>query len=278
MDGVPGISAPAVMPGETFTYIFTVMSPGTYWYHPHANSAAQIARGLYGLLIVEPNIRPEYDREVSLVIGEYGLALMGGGMGGGTLLINGKTGPAIPEIRVRRGEKILFRMVNTGNIVHPMHVHGISDMRIWHSTPDAQQFPRRVRPGETVTMRIGTWPIESGQDVWLDYEVDRGSVQVDKGRVEAVWRFNEGVNSYWDALLGPFNKGEVVTYTAGGRSPYDEAAGPTHKFRVGPQLYLALMWHQHQPVYKETSNSEGRGSYIHGYGCTPYATIILWRP
>jgi FtsP/CotA-like multicopper oxidase with cupredoxin domain len=44
----------------------------------------------------------------------------------GTLLINGKTGPYVPEIRVRKGERVLFRMVNTGNMVHPMHLHGMS--------------------------------------------------------------------------------------------------------------------------------------------------------
>ena len=103
-------------------------------------------------------------------------------------------------------------------------------MRIWNSTPEGQRFPRRVSPGKTVTVRIGTWPIEPGQSVWLDYEVCRAGSQVDKSRVEAGWRFNEGMNSYWDALLGPFNKGEVVTYTAGGRSPCDEAAGTPTSF------------------------------------------------
>jgi FtsP/CotA-like multicopper oxidase with cupredoxin domain len=62
--------------------------------------------------------------------GSGGMGGMGGGMAGAgmmasTLLINGKTAPAIPEVRVKRGKKILFRMVNTGNMVHPMHVHGM---------------------------------------------------------------------------------------------------------------------------------------------------------
>jgi FtsP/CotA-like multicopper oxidase with cupredoxin domain len=147
MDGVPGVTAPVVQPGGTFTYEFLAPGPGTYWYHPHHDSAAQIARGLYGLLIVDP---PEgartWDLEVPLVVGEFGngsmvgtggMRDMGGGMGGmgsgmtsagmmaSMLLINGKTAPAIPEVRVKRGKKILFRMVNTGNMVHPMHVHGL---------------------------------------------------------------------------------------------------------------------------------------------------------
>jgi FtsP/CotA-like multicopper oxidase with cupredoxin domain len=154
MDGVPGVTAPEIPPGGRFTYEFAAPEPGTYWYHPHFDSASQIARGLYGLLIVEPpaGAAPVYQKEVSLVIGEAGLggramgvpfrgmdgSGMGPGMGGpgmgspgagtmmgGGLLINGKTGPAIPDVRVRRGDRVLFRMVNTGNMVHPMHVHGM---------------------------------------------------------------------------------------------------------------------------------------------------------
>jgi FtsP/CotA-like multicopper oxidase with cupredoxin domain len=136
MDGVPGVTAPVVPPGGSFTYEFRAPAPGTYWYHPHHDSAAQIARGLYGLLIVDPpgDVK-SWDRDVPLVIGEFaggmgGAGRMGGSMGtmggmGAILLINGKTAPAIPEVRVKQGEKILFRMVNTGNMVHPMHVHGL---------------------------------------------------------------------------------------------------------------------------------------------------------
>jgi FtsP/CotA-like multicopper oxidase with cupredoxin domain len=65
-----------------------------------------------------------------MVIGEYG-GMMGTGMGGmasmagSILLINGKTAPGIPDLRIHQGERVLFRMVNAGNMVHPMHVHGL---------------------------------------------------------------------------------------------------------------------------------------------------------
>ena len=129
MDGVPGLTSPIVRPGESFTYVFDVWSAGTYWYHPHADSSAQIGRGLYGMLIVDPRVDAlplAYDQEVLLMIGEYDwAAMMSGTMGAGLLLINGKSAPAIPDVRVRRGERVLFRIVNTGNMVHPMHVHGL---------------------------------------------------------------------------------------------------------------------------------------------------------
>lgn len=140
MDGVPGVSAPVVPPGGQFVYEFSAPEPGTYWYHPHADAANQIARGLYGLLVVEPapGTPKAYDRDFSLVIGEFGgmasaMGGMGGGMsstmtsmGSGNLLINGKTGPYVPDLNLKRGEKVLFRLVNTGNMVHPMHLHGMS--------------------------------------------------------------------------------------------------------------------------------------------------------
>jgi FtsP/CotA-like multicopper oxidase with cupredoxin domain len=127
MDGVPRLTSPVVRPGESFTYVFEAANAGTYWYHPHTDSSTQIARGLYGMLIVDSPGRaahPEYDQEVSLMIGEYGPGMMMGGSGG-LLLINGKTAPAVPDVRVRMGQRVLFRIVNTGNMVHPLHVHGL---------------------------------------------------------------------------------------------------------------------------------------------------------
>lgn len=29
------------------------------------------------------------------------------------------------------------------------------------------------------------------------------------------------------------------------------------------KLYLALLWHQHQPIYKDTSFPTAQGSYVH---------------
>ena len=52
MDGVPGLSFPGIMPGETFTYRIPVRQSGTYWYHSH--SAFQEQTGVYGPIIIEP--------------------------------------------------------------------------------------------------------------------------------------------------------------------------------------------------------------------------------
>ena len=112
-------------------------------------------------------------------------------------------------------------------------------MELWHLTPDARRTPHRVSPGERVTLDIGSWPAEPEQSVWVTYRVAEDDVT----RVEAVWRYNEGENSYWRADIGPFATGTVVRYRVSGGSRVDEIAGPAGEFRVGPKLYLALLRH-----------------------------------
>ncbi|GAB3269752.1 hypothetical protein GCM10027449_04150 [Sinomonas notoginsengisoli] len=55
MDGVPGVTQDAVMPGQSFTYEFPAAQAGTYWYHTHQNGSADVPLGLYGALIVDPS-------------------------------------------------------------------------------------------------------------------------------------------------------------------------------------------------------------------------------
>ncbi len=135
-------------------------------------------------------------------------------------------------------------------------------MDLWHLTPDAPRTPARVIPGEPVALHIGTWPIEAGQSVWVTYRADHPNGAAVEARVEAVWQQNRGPNSYWRAEIGPFTAGEPVRYTVSGRSPVGETAGPGNAFRVGSKLSLALLWHQHQPLYKDTGRRSEKGSYF----------------
>ena len=59
MDGAPGLTQPPIAPGGEFRYEFVVKDAGTYWYHPHLSSSAQVGWGLYGPIVVEdPPIQP----------------------------------------------------------------------------------------------------------------------------------------------------------------------------------------------------------------------------
>ena len=71
MDGVPGISFPGILQGQTFPYEFPVWQAGTYWYHSH--SGLQEQQGHYGPLIIDPaGAEPvEYDRDYILLLSEF---------------------------------------------------------------------------------------------------------------------------------------------------------------------------------------------------------------
>ena len=51
MDGVGGLTQPAIQPGKTFVYEFVARRPGTFMYHPHADEMVQMAMGMMLSLI-----------------------------------------------------------------------------------------------------------------------------------------------------------------------------------------------------------------------------------
>ncbi len=125
MDGVPHLTQPPIGPGETFVYEFEAKDAGTFWYHPHANSAVQVGRGLYGALVVEEHAPVPVDREVLWVLDDWRLRddariapfgnwhdLSHAGRIGNTVTINGK----VPDtFKVTGGERIRLRLVNAAN-------------------------------------------------------------------------------------------------------------------------------------------------------------------
>src|SRR3982751_2779109 len=51
-DGVAGVTQDAVPPGGQHVYRFVAADAGTYWYHSHQVSHAQVKGGLFGTLVV----------------------------------------------------------------------------------------------------------------------------------------------------------------------------------------------------------------------------------
>jgi uncharacterized cupredoxin-like copper-binding protein len=115
MDGVPVISQDAVLPGESFTYEFTVRDTGTHMYHSHFNAQKQVPMGLLGAFIVADPADPE----VAL---DYNMVLNDGPLG---FTINGKGFPATEPIVVKQGQVVRVRYMNEGLQIHPMHLHGL---------------------------------------------------------------------------------------------------------------------------------------------------------
>lgn len=71
MDGVPGIGAGLIKPGEQTVYEFDAQPFGMHLYHCHASPLAiHIAKGMYGAFIVDPkNARPQADEMVMVMNG-----------------------------------------------------------------------------------------------------------------------------------------------------------------------------------------------------------------
>ena len=134
-------------------------------------------------------------------------------------------------------------------------------MNIWHDTDDAPRTPRRVSPGQPMQLTIGTWPIGPGQSVWVTWH----AIGADGGRTEgttaADWQRNTEVNSYWMASLGPFADGDRVAYIVHGSSAEGAVQTRSVAVRVRPALYVAWLWHQHQPLYRDPEASDASGSY-----------------
>lgn len=102
MDGVAGVTQDAVRSGGSFTYRFVADRAGTFWYHSHQVSHAQVIGGLFGALVIEPPGRVEPDA----------LALLHT-YPGGSRTLNGQVG----ELRhlADPGAQIRVRVVNTDN-------------------------------------------------------------------------------------------------------------------------------------------------------------------
>jgi FtsP/CotA-like multicopper oxidase with cupredoxin domain len=114
-DGVPDVTQPLVKPGESYTYELEVHPAGTFMYHTHHNSAVQEAKGLYGILQIDPQgYPPTYDREYFQILSELA----------GFYVINGKAFPSTEPIEAKVGETVRIHLVNLGQMVHPMHSHG----------------------------------------------------------------------------------------------------------------------------------------------------------
>jgi FtsP/CotA-like multicopper oxidase with cupredoxin domain len=135
MDGPAHITQHPILPGESFTYEFTAIQFGTYFYHPHEKPDRTQALGLYGALIIDPanpsaEVRADHDYVIQLQewLRREGLtypAMPMDGMQANFFTINGRAYPATDTIRMRVGETLKVRFIGTHNgSIHPMHIHG----------------------------------------------------------------------------------------------------------------------------------------------------------
>lgn len=139
-DGVPGLTQPEIEPGESHTYEWEAISPGTHWYHSHMHGE-QEGKGMYGSLEVVPRAGDfQADRDYRLMIGDGALGFV----------FNGKSFPATEQLRARVGEKVRIRLIGTGpEMIHPIHLHS------GHFTVVAQDGRPLSVPQEMDTLNVG---------------------------------------------------------------------------------------------------------------------------
>ena len=180
MDGVAGLTQEAVPPGGAFDYRFLVPDAGTFWYHPHNRSWEQVARGLYGLLIVDEPEPPAFDRELVFHADDWRLTAEGAideasfghmrdwshaGRLGNWLTINGRSQP---DLAVKAGERVRIRLANTATA-------RIMNFRFVGHAPQVIALDGQpVRPHRPAEDRIVLAP-GARCDVAVDMALDPGS-------------------------------------------------------------------------------------------------------
>jgi FtsP/CotA-like multicopper oxidase with cupredoxin domain len=161
MDGTTFITQPPVKKGETFAYSFTAQStPAVGMYHSHHMAVTQVPNGLAGAFLIGDMPAPAgvavTQRQVMMLndSGNIGFSL------------NGKSFPATAPIVANVGEWVEVQYMNEGQMIHPMHLHGMAQKVI---AKDGYPVPQpydadvvNVAPGERFTVLVhadnpGTW-------------------------------------------------------------------------------------------------------------------------
>ncbi len=120
----------------------------------------QESKGLYGILQVDPkDFVPSYDREYFQVVGEMG----------GFYVINGKAFPSTEPIEAKVGERVRIRLINLGQMIHPMHSHGYATKIVatdGHPVPAGLELIKdtvNIAPGE----RYGLEFVADNPGAWV---------------------------------------------------------------------------------------------------------------
>lgn len=132
MDGVSGLTQPAIQPGKTFVYEFVAKRAGTFMYHPHADEMTQMAMGMMGSWITHPK-NPKFmpvDRDFIFLLNAYDIDPGSYTPKINTMLdfnlwtFNSRAFPGIDPLVVRKNDRVRIRIGNLTMTNHPIHLHG----------------------------------------------------------------------------------------------------------------------------------------------------------
>jgi hypothetical protein len=163
MDGVAGLTQPAILPGQTFRYEFTFPYSGTFMYHPHFDSMTQEGMGLTGMIVVherEPDRSKRPDRDFCIMLHEW--AIEGGTSRPNTiemtdfsiLTMNGHSLPGTEPLVAKLGDHVRIRFGNLSAMDHhPIHLHGYHFMIT--GTTGGWIPPAAQQTATTVLVQVG---------------------------------------------------------------------------------------------------------------------------
>lgn len=172
MDGVSGLTQPAIKRGETYVYEFTLQQHGTHMYHPHADEMVQMAMGMMGLFVIHPkeNTQPVIDRDYAILLHNWAVHP-------GTYrpdpsimtefdlwTMNSKVFPAIQPMVAQTGERVRIRVANLSMWNHPIHMHGVqfdvtgSDGGRWPQSQWRKEVTEIVGVGQTRDLEFTAVP------------------------------------------------------------------------------------------------------------------------
>ncbi|MDX1913948.1 MAG: copper oxidase [Methylophilus sp.] len=132
MDGVSGLTQPAIQPGKTYVYEFEARRAGTFMYHPHADEMTQIAMGMMGAWITHSKSinTMKVDRDYVFLLNAYDIEPGSFLPKTNTMLnfnlwtFNSRVFPGISPIVAKQGERLRIRVGNLTMTNHPIHIHG----------------------------------------------------------------------------------------------------------------------------------------------------------
>ena len=132
MDGVSGLTQPAIDVGKTFVYEFEMRRSGTFMYHPHADEMTQMAMGMMGMIVVHPKDTSfmRVDRDFLVLLNAFDIDPGSFTPRVNTMLEfnlwcwNSRVFPGIDHLAVRQNDRVRVRLGNLTMTNHPIHVHG----------------------------------------------------------------------------------------------------------------------------------------------------------
>ena len=207
VDGVGDEGTPAVPAHGKQRYSFVPRPSGTRWYHTHVFAGRDLKRstysGQFGVLYIEPKNEPgDYDAEVFLTLHGWDpfLSTMGDDegfleVGYKSYSINSHALGSGDPIRVQKGQKVIFRIVNSSaTLLHRVALSGHS-FTVLSLDGNPVPMPRTVdvlelgpaeRVDAVVTMnRPGVWTLGelddkirgAGLGATVEYANEKGPAQ-----------------------------------------------------------------------------------------------------